>query len=139
MALKDNTQIVQQYAMVNVRQFTTLLTTGTSIDSCLESYTALLKTAGINTNSDPNAVVTTPDQPDPAVTSQTVTGAVTAVKTAVIGGNTVVYLKLDGDAYYAVSAAKFEDVIIAAVGSQVEITFNETDARIIPVTSFKLK
>ena len=46
---------------------------------------------------------------------------------------------VDGDAYYAVSAAKFEDVIIAAVGSQVEITFNETDARIIPVTSFKLK
>ena len=140
MALKDNTQIVQQYAMVNVKQFTTLLTTGTSIDSCLESYTALLKTAGINTNIDPNAVVTpTPDQPDATVTAKTVTGAVTAVKTAVIGGNSMYYLKLDGDAYYAVSAAKFEDVVIAAIGSQVEITFNETDAKIIPATSFKLK
>ena len=139
MALKDNTQIVQQYAMVNVRQFTTLLTTGTSIDSCLESYTALLKTAGISTNIDPNAVVTpTPEQPD-ASAAQTVSGAVTAVKTAVINGNSMYYLKLDGDAYYAVSAAKFEDVVIAAVGSQVEIAFNETDARIIPATSFKLK
>ncbi len=140
MALKDDTQIVQQYAMVNVKQFTTLLTTGLTIDSCLENYTALLKSAGINTNIDPNAVVTpTPDTPAAPSQTQTVSGTVTAVKTAVIGGNSMYYLKLDTDTYYAVSAAKFEDVVIAGVGSRVELAFVEADSKIIPVTSFKLK
>ncbi|HBL41008.1 MAG TPA: hypothetical protein DDY98_05335 [Ruminococcaceae bacterium] len=140
MALKDDTQIVQQYAMVNVKQFTTLLTTGTSIDSCLESYTALLKSAGINTNINPDAVVTqTPDTPSTSAQAKVVSGTVTAVKTAVIGGNSMYYLKLDTDTYYSVSAAKFENVVIAGVGSSVEISYVETDSRIIPVTAFKLK
>lgn len=141
MALKDDTQIVQQYAMVNVSQFTTLLATGTSLEACLESYTKLLKENGISTSIDPGMVV---DPGNNHIGGQeqetaTVSGTVTDLRVAVIGGNSIYYIKLDTDVYYSVDASKFQNVVIANKGNEVEISYKVADGKILSATDFKLK
>lgn len=143
MALKDKNEIVQQYAMVNVNQFTTMLTTGTSISGCLESYTDVLKASGINTNVTPDQITepaTDGDAGDSETVINEVTGKIAEIRTAVIGGNSIYYVKLDSDtAYYSVSAAKFEEIVIAKVGDDVTIKANESEKSIIEATGFEIK
>lgn len=142
MALKDKSNIVQQYAMVNVNQFTTIIATGTSIRACLESYTALLAENGIKTDIDVDSIE---DQKDPSTNNDstdkvTATGAIAEIRTAVINGDSCYYLKLEGSAtYYAVYASEFETVVIANKGDTVEITYKESDDAIIEAANFKLK
>ncbi len=143
MALKDKSNIVQQYAMVNVSQFTTLITTGTSIQSCLESYTKLLADNGIETDIDVESVID-PDAPNNGEESTdknvTVLGKITDIRTAVISGNSYYYIQLaDSPVYYAVNASKFETVVIANVGSTAEITHKDSTEAIIDADSFVLK
>ncbi len=143
MALKDKSEIVQQYALVNVNQFTTLIATGTSIQSCLESYTKLLADNGINTDIDIDNVVdpnTNSDSADtPAQTQKTLSGAIEDIRVAVIGGNSCYYLKLAGSGkYFAVDASDFEAVIIANKGDSAEVSYIDSDAAIIEVKDFKL-
>lgn len=47
MALKDASQLVKMYAMVNVQQYN-VVATGTSVSSCIESYEQLLAENGIS-------------------------------------------------------------------------------------------
>ena len=141
MALKDKSNIVQQYAMVNVNQFTTIIATGTSIRACLESYTALLAENGIKTDIDVDSI---DDQKDPSTNAETdnvtVAGAVTEIRTAVIDGNSCYYIKLDSsEKYFAVSASKFETVVIANNGDTVEIAYKASDDAIVEAANFTLK
>lgn len=140
MALKDNSNIVQQYAMVNVNQFTTIVATGTSISSCLKNYTDLLAEKGIKTDIDVDSIE---DQQNTGAVSTDVkkaTGAIADIRTAVINGDSCYYIKLDGtNVYYAVYASDFETVVIANKGSNVEITYKESSETIIEAESFTLK
>lgn len=142
MALKDNNQIVQQYALVNVNQFTTLVSTGTSIAVCLENYTKLLAENGIETEIDVSDIE---DNLQNSENSQTtaelkeLAGAIEDIRVAVIGGNSCYYLKVAGsDKYFAVSASKFETVVIADKGDSVTLKYADGDAAIIEVKDFKL-
>ena len=140
MALKDKSNIVQQYALVNVNQFTTIVATGTSIQSCLESYIKLLADNDIKTDIDVESVVdqNQPDGNKPA--TATVTGKIADIRTAVISGDSCYYLKLDSSAaYFAVYASDFENVVIANKGDTVEITHKESTDAIIKAESFTLK
>lgn len=142
MALKDKSSIVQQYALVNVNQFTTIISTGTSIQSCLESYTKLLADNGIETDIDVDSVVdpNTPAGTDTPSSTVTVSGNITDIRTAVINGDSCYYIKVEGsEAYYAVFASDFETVVIANKGSAVELTHKESSDAIIKAESFKLK
>ena len=142
MALKDKNQIVQQYALVNVNQFTTLVSTGTSIAVCLENYTKLLAENGIETEIDVSDIEDNLQNPENSQTTaelKELAGAIEDIRVAVIGGNSCYYLKVAGnDKYFAVSASKFETVVIADKGDSVTLKYADGDAAIIEVKDFKL-
>jgi len=140
MALKDNSNIVQQYAMVNVNQFTTIVATGTSISSCLKNYTDLLAEKGIKTDIDVDSIEDQQNTGAVSTDAKTATGAIADIRTAVINGDSCYYIKIEGsNAYYAVYASDFETVVIANKGDNVEITYKESSETIIEAESFTLK
>lgn len=129
-SLKDNNETVQQYSMVNVAQVDQIKVRGTSVSACLDNYLAALKAANVKVNASVENI-NVPDENDPAaqqtdpasdtpVAGSEVTGVVTEIRSAVIGGNTTYYLRLEGDsAYYAVSAAESEQAVILNKGDTI--------------------
>lgn len=127
-SLKDNNETVQQYSMVNVAQVDQIKVRGTSVSACLENYLTALKAANVKVNSsveninvpDENETTTEPQTDTPPAIGSAVTGVVTEIRSAVIGGNTTYYLRLEGDsAYYAVSAAESEQAVILNKGDTI--------------------
>ena len=130
-SLKDNNETVQQYSMVNVAQVDQIKVRGTSVSACLDNYLAALKAANVKVNAsveninvpdenDPNAQTTEPATDTPMADGSEVTGVVTEIRSAVIGGNTVYYLRLESDsAYYTVSAAESEQTVILNRGDMI--------------------
>lgn len=136
MALKDNDQINQQFAMVNVRNFNKLFVVGDDLANCLDQYNKLLKTEGIMVDIDVSDIV----QPDNGDVNQetdkivTVTGAVAEIRTAVIGGESWYYIRLaNEDVFYSIAASKASDAIIMNANDNITITFTvvEGSAKII--------
>ncbi len=124
MALKDNDQVNQQFAMVNVKNFNKLFVVGDDLADCLAQYNALLKTEGITVDIDVSDI-DKPDngqeQPDE---TKTVTGVVAEIRTAVIGGESWYYIKLVGeDVFYSISASKAADAIIMNANDNITVTF----------------
>ncbi|MCD8051411.1 MAG: CvpA family protein [Clostridiales bacterium] len=114
MALKDSAALVKMYAMVNVSDYQ-VTATGSTVAECQANYETLLLQNGINVE-DPVEEV----EADTA----TVSGIVEEIRSAVIGGDTYYYLRLeDGDSYYAISAAQAEEAVILNEGDQVTITY----------------
>lgn len=142
LSLKDASSIVQQYALINVKQYNKIGATGDNLTACLKEYIDDLESNGIKTNikaddvaqklEDENNGVPSTDKPvvpddkpqpeNPAVDGA-VTGTVADIREAVIGGNTVYYVKLSsGDTYYSIAASASEDAIILSKGDSVSIT-----------------
>lgn len=130
-SLKDNNETVQQYSMVNVAQVDQIKVRGTSVSACLDNYLAALKAANVKVNAsveninvpdedDPDAQTTAPATDTPIESGSAVTGVVTEIRSAVIGGNTVYYLRLEGNsAFFAVSAAESEQAVILNKGDSI--------------------
>ena len=113
MALKDASQLVKMYAMVNVSQYDAVAI-GSNVEECVDNYVELLAERGIGM-----------DNP-PAVSgeTETVAGAVAEVRYAVQDGNTVCYVRLeDSELYYTISAAAAPEAVILNPGDRVEISF----------------
>ena len=113
MALKDASQLVKMYAMVNVSQYDAVAI-GSNVEECVDNYVELLAERGIGM-----------DNP-PAVSgeTETVAGAVAEVRYAVQDGNTVCYVRLEGsELYYTISAAAAPEAVILNPGDRVEISF----------------
>lgn len=137
MALKDNSNIVQQYALVNVNQFTTIIATDTTIEGCRKAYIKLLNENNIDVAPDAGQAPDTEDE-GPQVT--TATGNIAEIRIPVIDGNSCYFIKLDsGDTWFTVYANEFEQAVIADVGNSVEITYKESEEDIIEAESFTLK
>ncbi len=145
LSLKDDSNIVQQYALINVEQYNKIGSTGDNLSACLADYIDDLEKNGIKTNIDSEDIKNEPDPvPDDGIeldepkretpdtpTEGTVTGKVADIRSAVIGGNTVYYVKLDSaDIYYAVSAADSADAIILNKGDTVTIKAGAADGKI---------
>ena len=65
-----------------------------------------------------------------------VSGVISEIRSAVVEGNTLYYLRLDGgENYYAISAADDEGAVILNVGDAVQITFAEGDGTILKARS----
>ena len=86
LSLKDNAGLVKSYAFVSVTDYQ-IVGVADTIDGAKEEYLRLL---GVNRGDDANSEVT--DEK---------TGTVQAVATAVVGGNSVYYIEIDGDVYIA--------------------------------------
>ncbi len=106
-ALKDNAQLVKMYAMVNVRQYQ-IVATGATPAECEREYIRLLATQGITEEAE--------------IVETTVSGKIVEIRSAVIDGNTVYYLKLENHApFYAVKAKDAPIAVTLNVGQVIEL------------------
>ncbi|MBR5411229.1 MAG: CvpA family protein [Clostridia bacterium] len=130
MALKDNSNVVKSYAMVNVEQYSVVAkptNNDMNLRSCLENYigdlAALSNPVKIHFDFDADAPGgnTDPGSDTPAI--ETKEGVIAEIRSAVLSGNTVVYLRLEGETdFYAVTATAENRVVLLNVGDAVAIT-----------------
>ncbi len=136
MSLKDENNIVQQYALINVNQYNKIGATSSDLNACLDNYRKSLKANGAQVNEEP--VPVQPENEAPSVEVLTATGEVTEIRTAVKGGESYYYVKLAlNETYFAVSASKAEEVVILNVGDSVTVTY-KGEGSIIPAESFTI-
>jgi len=112
MALKDSASLVKMYAMVNVQQFQ-IVGTGTSVAACEVEYIRQLRQNGILSEAGAFG-----SREEDAV----IEGRIAEIRSAVRGGESFFYFRLEGDdIYYAISAAESELAIILNVGDRVAV------------------
>ena len=105
--LKDATNLVKMYAMVNVAQYQ-IVATGTTVSACERSYIQMLSDKGITQQEE--------------LPQTQVTGTVAEIRTAVLEGNSYYFLRLEGaDVFYSISAVQNRDVVTVNVGDTVTI------------------
>ena len=144
MALKDNSNVVKSYAMVNVEQYSVVAiptAQNTDLRSCLEQYIrslgALNPPVVIDFAFDADSPVSPSDEPPAGV--NTLSGTVTDLRSAVIGGNTYYYIELDGSGvYYYIAASLSNKAALLNVGDSVTVTFAETSADLVPAETVEI-
>ena len=125
MALKDDAQLVKMYAMVNVQQYQ-IVATGATVAECEANYIRLLNNADLV------------EEETPA--SSTVSGRVGEIRSAVIDGNTHIYIRLEGQSvYYVVSVADAPLAAILDLGDAVTLSVAEGEGELISAWDVKIK
>ena len=141
LSLKDpDYNIVQQYALINVAQYNNnkMGATGTDLNKCLASYVAALKSSGISVDIEPGEIsdLTEPDKPTEE--KLTASGNITDIRTAVMGGESYYFIKLDSnEAYFSIAASTDKSVVILNKGDSVTVTYSG-EGKIINADSVKL-
>lgn len=140
MALKDvradGSQIIQSYALINVKQYTKIKVYGKTLSECLAKYIDQLETNGIKVDIDANDVV------DPSISGEnaqkpkeeikTVTGKIADIRTQVVAGETQYFIKLtNSNVYYMIPASKSETAIILNMNDTVTIRYPATKGTIV--------
>ena len=105
--LVDATNLVKSYAMVNVAQYQ-IVVTGSTVSACEQAYIQQLTGGGVIQQE-------TPEQTEHS-------GTVAEIRSAVMGGDTHYFLRLEGESvYYDLSAASNPLAVILNVGDRVTI------------------
>lgn len=113
MALKDASELVKMYAMVNVAQYQ-LVATGQTLKECEANYIALITESGL---------VETPE-----IQYKEHTGAITSIKSAVINGNTHYYIMIDGlDKVFLINVSENNKAPLYETGLTVTVKYEETE------------
>lgn len=119
MSLKDGADLVKSYAMVNVSQYQ-IVATGATVAACESNYLSLLAQNNIS--------VTTHAQ-DIVIDLNAVSGKIAEIRSAVIGGSSWYYIRLEGsDTYYAISAAQDRSVVVLNPGDPVTVSVDAAAA-----------
>ena len=125
MALKDASQLVKMYAMVNVQQYDAVAT-GSTVEECVENYIDLLAGRGISADV-------------PVSNTESVSGRVAELRSAVIDGNTLFYISLEGDdAWYTISAADCPEAAVLSPGDRVTVTFTPAEGALTPLSTLEI-
>ena len=112
MSLKDSSQLVKMYAMVNVSQYQ-IVAQGETVAACESDYIAQLQQRNIPVNSDSAQEI---------LDNTTIEGTIAEIRTAVLDGNSWYYIRLDGaDTFYAIAASSDRNVVTLNVGDSVTI------------------
>ncbi|MCL2195813.1 MAG: hypothetical protein FWB76_07690 [Oscillospiraceae bacterium] len=133
MALKDNNNIVQGFAMTNVQQFNLINVWAESLDVAIERYIAALSAHNLDVAPE------TGDALAPNMTS----GAIASIHQVAIDGTTNLLIRLQGDSAYYRMAVTNSNVYLAllTVGDVITIT-SAMDAQlvgnVIPASSIAL-
>lgn len=107
MSLKDASQLVKQYAMVNVAQYQ-IVATGITVAECESNYLKLLMASGITTEEE--------------LPQTEVSGVVDEIRTMVVEGTTYFCIRLKGeDVFYSISASDYPEVVTLNTGERVTI------------------
>lgn len=116
MALKDAGGLVKMYAMVNVQQYQ-IVASAASVAECERNYIELLEKNNIST--------------DTSVEAEAVTGTISDIRSAVIDGNTHMFIRLDrDDFYYVISVADSRLAAILEKGDRVQIFPTDSDGEL---------
>ncbi len=129
MALKDDAALVKMYAMVNVSQYQ-IVATGATVEECEVNYRKMLLEKDL---------IGAEDSTVPEVgTLDTAIGIIGDLRSAVVEGNTVYYIRLTGsETYYLISAADAPEAVILNTGDSVTIRFTPTDGILVPADSLE--
>lgn len=123
MSLKDESNIVQQCALVNVSDYNRINAHDKDLKTCLELYLAQLDKADVDFDAEGLEQTGTPSTDDAAKAAE-VTGVIADIRTAVIGGESYYYIKLDSNAaYFSLAAKDNETVVILNKGDNVTVTY----------------
>lgn len=138
MALKDSSELVKMYAMVNVKQ-STVVGIGNNLTECTENYAAELKRNGINVDIDVDEMGASQDPTTNQPKTKDVIGKISEIRSVVTGGETYFYLRLqDNAAYYKVAVSQAEKVVILNIGDEVTLVVDvDASGNIIEVKSMK--
>lgn len=141
MSLKDSGSIVKRYAMVNVQNYQVAVT-GSTIAQCTEAYAEKLKQNNINIKIDIDEIIDATEGSENAGTdapeTKTVKGVVSDIRTAVMNGESVYFIQLDGKGvYYSIAASAAENVVIMNKGDKVTVKFKAAEGKIIEAISIK--
>lgn len=137
MALKDSSELVKMYAMVNVKQ-STVVGIGASLAECTEDYANQLQRNGINLDIDIDSMSEEDNTSQEAKLAE-ISGVVTEIRSVVTGGETYFYIKLNSsESFYKLSAANAEKVVILNVGDTVTFSVDaDASGEIIEAKSMK--
>ncbi len=138
MALKDASELVKMYAMVNVEQ-STVVGVGTSLAECTENYAAELQKNGVNVDVDVDSMGQEETPDEPKFETVEVKGTVEEIRSVITGGETYFYIKLEGNnSYYKVAVKDAEKIVILNVGDAITFTVDkDAKGEIITVNSVK--
>ena len=119
MALKDASEFVKMYAMVNVEQ-STIVGVGGTLTECIENYASELQKSGVNVDVDVDSLGNEETPDEPKVETVDVTGTVAEIRSVITGGETYFYIKLaDNATYYKVAVKDAEKIVILNVGDSI--------------------
>ena len=140
MSMKDTSNVVKGYAMVNVSNYNIVATDNAdgkpNLAKCIENYAVALKdnksvkidvdtTVVPEFNTDENNNDTTVEQTG----DKAVTGAITDIKSQIENGSTCYYIKVAGvDSYVKVSADDVPEAIFFAKGDVVTVKYSADSA-----------
>ena len=119
MALKDASQLVKMYAMVNVSQYQ-IVATGATVADCEANYRQMLLKNNLISNDQSGIDVTPSDY-------RSVEGTIDEIRTAVVNGNSIYFLRFAGNDTFTVrmSAAEVAYAPLLNVGDQVCVYFRD--------------
>lgn len=121
--LKDGAGLVKSYAFVSVSNYQIVGVADTVADAEAE-YRRLLKEAGKLEESEPDAEETL-----------YASGAVTAISSAVVDGNTCYYIKLEAsDKIFIADISLWDELPFVQVGDAIKISYTENDGEITVLT-----
>ncbi|MBP3318484.1 MAG: CvpA family protein [Ruminiclostridium sp.] len=119
MSLKDSSDLVKMYAMVNVSQYQ-IVATGVTVAACESNYLTLLQQHGIP--------VDVGEGQDIVIDQSSISGTVAEIRTAVLDGNSWYYIRLDGsETFYAIAATTDQNVVILNVGDSITVQATPDD------------
>ncbi len=143
MALKDDSNIVKSYAMVNVEQYNVVAIPTQENDdlaSAVSEYIKGLKALSPSVIIDINFDVSSnkPSNNEGTVSGiSNITGTVTDIRTTVVSGNTYFYIELDNSGvYYYVAADVADMVVLMNVGDTITVTIDaQSEGKLIEALS----
>ena len=138
MALKDSSQLVKMYAMVNVEQ-STIVGVGSSLAECTENYANELEKNGVNVDVDVDSMGEEETSDTPKIETVDVTGKVEEIRSIITGGETYFYIKLvDNATYYKVAVKDAERIVILNAGDTITFTVDkDAKGEIVTVSAVK--
>lgn len=128
MALKDASQLVKMYAMVNVSQYQ-IVAIGTTIEECQENYATQLSKNGLAESSEK-----APEE------TEEVRGKITDIRSSVMDGDTYYFIQLQGSSvYYMINGREYPIAAILNPDDKVVISFETGDGEILTGISLERK
>jgi len=119
MALKDASELVKMYAMVNVNQYQ-IVAIGATVADCEANYRQMLLKNNLISDDQGSIDVTPSDY-------KSVEGTIAEIRTAVVDGNSIYFLRFDGESAFSVrmSAAEVAYAPLLNVGDRVCVYYRD--------------